>query len=97
MNTCRIADLRHKEVVSIKDGACLGCVSDVEIDTSCAKLLAIVIYGKLKCFGLFGRHDDIIIKWSDIEVIGADTILVSQCPAMRPKKRNRIWSTLFGG
>lgn len=95
MNCCRIADLRHKEVINIKDGTCLGCVNDVEIDTACAKLVAIVVYGKLKCFGLLGRQDDIVIRWEDIEVVGEDTILVCYNVHYPKKKRNRFFSNLF--
>ena len=95
MNCCRIADLRHKEGVNIKDGTCLGCVNDVEIDTCNARLVAIVIYGKLKCFGLFGRQDDIVIRWEDIEVVGEDTILVCHTVRCNKKKRNRFWNSLF--
>ena len=42
---------------------------DVEIDTVTARVLSLVIYGRLRFFGLLGREDDIIIKWQDIEVI----------------------------
>ena len=66
---CRMADMRNKEVINIKDGTRLGCVCDVEIDTSCAKVYAIVIYGRLRLFGLLGREDDIVIKWDDIEAV----------------------------
>ena len=42
--TCRITDLRCKEVINGKDGCRLGCVDDVEIDTKNAKLVAIIIF-----------------------------------------------------
>ncbi|MGN0474552.1 MAG: YlmC/YmxH family sporulation protein, partial [Acutalibacteraceae bacterium] len=58
---CRIVDMRNKDVVNIKDGTRLGFVSDVEVDTTTATLVAIVIYGRPKCFGLLGREDDCII------------------------------------
>ena len=74
MARCRIVDLRHKQVVNVKDGTCLGCVDDMEIDMATAKLVSIIIYGRLKWFGLLGRCDDICIKWEDIQVIGEDTI-----------------------
>ena len=63
MARCRIVDLRHKQVVNVKDGTCLGCVDDMEIDMATAKLVSIIIYGRLKWFGLLGRCDDICIKW----------------------------------
>lgn len=96
LKRCRIVDMQHKEVINIKDGTCLGCVNDIEIDTTCAKLVAIVVYGKLKCFGLFGRYDDIVIKWEDIEVIGEDTILVCYNAFCKPRrKRNKFLNGLF--
>ena len=63
--TCRITDLRCKEVINGKDGCRLGCVDDVEIDTKNAKLVAIIIFGRPKCFGLFGREEDIVILWNN--------------------------------
>ena len=65
---CRIVDMRHKEVINAKDGMRLGFVDDVEVDTCTAKLVAIIIYGRLKLLGLFGRCDDIVICWDEIEL-----------------------------
>lgn len=85
-----VSDLRHKDVVNIKDGARLGCVCDVELDLSCAKVLALIIYGRPRWFGLFGREDDIFIGLDNIKVVGEDTILVSfECPA-RPRGRKKF-------
>ena len=90
--TCRIIDMRHKEVINVKDGTRLGTVCDVEIDTTDAKLLSIVIYGRLRCFGLLGREDDIIIGWRDIQVIGDDTILVCYNNVCRVKRHHSFFS-----
>lgn len=73
----RIDDFRNKQVVSVKNGSVLGFVSDVEFDTESGKILSLVIFGKSRFFGLFGREDDIIIAWDEIEVIGNETVLVS--------------------
>ncbi len=94
---CRLADMRNKEVINVKDGMRLGCVCDVEIDTCTAKLAAIVIYGRLKCFGLMGREDDIVIRWCDIEVIGEDTILVCCNNICTRKKKRPFFGGVFGG
>ncbi len=95
---CRLADMRNKEVINVKDGMRLGCVCDVEIDTCTAKLCAIIIYGRLKCFGLLGREDDIVIRWCDIEVIGEDTILVCcNNVCCRTKRRRFFGGGAFGG
>ncbi len=74
---CRIADLRCKEVINICDGARYGFVDDVEVDTCTGKLVTIIIRGRLKCFGLLGREEDVIIRWEEIEKIGEDIILVN--------------------
>ncbi len=74
---CGITELRKKEVINIRNGLRLGFVSDVEIDLCNARIVSIIIHGKLKFFGLFGRHQDIVIKWENVDVVGEDTILVN--------------------
>lgn len=95
MKRCRIQDLRHKDVVNIRDGTCLGCVNDVEVDVCSARIIAIIIYGRLKFFGLFGRCDDIIILWEDIDVIGEDAILVSPNVCRPEKHRKKLFGNFF--
>lgn len=89
---CKIGDLRHKEVINAKSGCRLGFVDDVEFDTKSAVVISLVIYGRLRCFGLLGRDDDIIIKWDSIELIGEDTILVSFNPSLNQKQKRRFFS-----
>ncbi len=74
---CSLGDLRNKEVINIKNGAKLGFVDDVEINMKEATVLALIVYGRPRLFGLFGREEDLIIKCDEIELIGEDTILVS--------------------
>lgn len=74
--TERIAEIKDRQVVSVSDGTVLGMVGDIELDTESGRLTAIVIYGKQKAFGILGREDDLVIPWSEIEVIGSETILV---------------------
>ena len=57
----RIAELRDRQVICVKNGALLGMVGDIELDTESGKLSSIVIFGRPKGFGLFGRDDDIVI------------------------------------
>lgn len=78
---CRIAELKAKQVVCIKNGCVLGFISDVEINTSSGVIENIVIFGRLRFFGLLGREEDIIIPWSEIDVIGRETVLVNTDPA----------------
>lgn len=93
---CRIVDIKNKEVISVKDGCRIGCVNDVEVDMKCAKLVSIIVYGKLRCFGILGREDDIIIKWENIEVIGEDTVLVQYNPNFR-KRKCGLFPAIFRG
>ncbi len=92
---CRMAELRCKEVVSIKDGSRLGYVCDVELDTHTAALTALVIYGQARLFGLLGREEDTVIPWRDVEMIGGDIVLV-KCPAphREPGFFTRLWTKL---
>ena len=89
--TCRIDELKNKQIVCVKDGYVLGFVSDVELDTENGSLTSLIIFGRLKFFGVFGREEDIVIPWSEIMVIGPETILVSTDSSaylkLQPKRR----------
>lgn len=91
---CRIVDMKNKEVISVKDGCRIGCVNDVEVDMVSARLVAIIIYGRLKFFGIFGREEDIVIRWENIQVVGEDTILVKYNPVCR-RKKGRLFPGIF--
>ncbi len=73
----RIGELKDRQVVCTRDGSILGFVGDVELDTDSGRLSSIVIYGRAKGFGLLGREDDIVVPWENIEILGAETILVN--------------------
>ena len=85
----RVTDLRCKEVINVTDGLRLGFVSDVEILLPEGKVLALVVPGPCRFFGLFGRKDDCVIPWNCIRRIGSDLILVElepdKCRVPRPK------------
>ena len=95
---CFVTDMREKEVINLSDGCRLGHVCDVEIDTCSGSLVAIIIWGRSKAFGLLGKYEDIKICWNDIKVIGDDTILVDfNCPRECKKCSNPSFlETLFG-
>lgn len=65
---CRFDDLRCKEIINIKTGCKLGYPDDIEFETHTAKIIKLIVYGRPKFFGLFGREEDFIIPWCDIEV-----------------------------
>ena len=71
-------ELCSKEVVQLKDGACLGRVDDLELDADTARIGSLL-------FGLLGRDETLTIPWADIERIGLDAILVrTDIPAPPP-------------
>lgn len=93
--TCRMADMRNKEVINVRDGIRLGNVCDLELDPRDARICAIIIYGRSKFFGFLGREDDIVIRWDEIKVIGDETVLVD-CNIRRrvetkPSFLNFLW------
>lgn len=91
---CRIQEFRYKDVVCVEDGTRLGYVGDVEIDTHTARLKSIVIYGKYRWL-FFGREEDIVVPWEEIQIIGEDTILVNIAPPPRRKNKRNKWTPHF--
>lgn len=71
-------------------GAVLGVVGDLEIDCDNGTVANLIIYGKQKLFGAFGKEEDICIPWSAIEVIGEETVLVKGAFSYRSAKRKNI-------
>lgn len=85
-----LTDLRDKEVVDVTTGQKLGYVCDCEVDVTEGRIVAIILPGKLKWFGLLGRGEDCQIPWEKIDIIGADLILVQHDATQTlPRKRRR--------
>lgn len=74
----RIADLRYKEVISVEDGTRYGYVGDMEIDLESGQVRALVVPGRRRFFGLFGREEDKVIPWTSVRRFGEDIILVQE-------------------
>ncbi|HHV16699.1 MAG TPA: YlmC/YmxH family sporulation protein [Gelria sp.] len=72
----RLSDLKAKDVVNILDGKKLGHISDIELDLEIGKVIAIIIPGRWRGFGIFGKREEIVIPWKKIVRIGRDVILV---------------------
>lgn len=72
----RITDLHEKEVINIQDGRRLGYVGDAEIDLESGEVRTLIVPGRCRFFGLFGREEDYILPWDCISRIGDDIILV---------------------
>ena len=70
---CFLTELKNKEVINVSSGKRLGYVSDIELDTCDARLLALIIPGE---GGIFTKSPCIKIPWACIEHIGEDLIIV---------------------
>ena len=87
----RFSQFRCKEVINICDGSRLGYVSDLELDTDCGRVPAIIVPGPCRFFGLFGRDSDYVIPWPCIRRIGEDIILVDVILSNVRKIRQKKW------
>ena len=67
-------ELRSKEVVNLQNGARMGKIIDLIIDSNGKNVLGLVVPGVRR---LFKGSEDIFIPWRDITKIGSDVILVS--------------------
>ena len=74
----RIAELRYKEVISVEDGTRYGYVGDMAIDLESGQVRALVVPGRRRFFGLFGREEDKVIPWTSVRRFGEDIILVQE-------------------
>lgn len=76
----RFTELQCKEVICVSDGRRLGYIADAKIEIPCGEIIAIIVPGPCRFFGLFGRKDDFIIPWNAICRIGPDIVLVDIKP-----------------
>lgn len=67
----------------------MGYVCDVLLNVGTGQVVAIVVPGPCRFFGLFGREDDFVIPWECIKRIGDDIILVEVDGDYRREKWNR--------
>ena len=87
--SCKFTEIQCREVICIESGRRLGFVSDVVVEVPEGRVIAIVVPGPGRFWGLFGRRDDFVIPWNCIRRIGPDIILVdikpSECCVPRSK------------
>ena len=90
----RFSALRCKEVINVTDGCRLGYTEDLEIETESGRVLALIVPGPGKLFGLLPGSHEFVIPWGCIRRIGSDIILVDAEPekCRRPKHRKRLFS-----
>ena len=84
---CRFSDFRYKEIINVRTGSRMGYVCDAEFQYPDGRISALIVPGKPRYFGLFGREDDYILPWECISRIGEDIILVEGDKGIRRGKR----------
>ncbi len=77
------SEMRHKDVINICDGARLGRICDLELDVDecMGQLVAIVVPGPCRLFGILKSDEELVIPFHCITKFGDDVILVNIPPA----------------
>lgn len=75
---CTLEELRRKEVIDVSTGERLGFIDDVRIDLASSEVLELVIYGRFRILGLFGRENNTLIPCGEIKVVGSEVVLVDR-------------------
>ena len=70
------SELKCREVINVCTGERYGNVCDLEFDPCAGEVLAIVVPGAPKLFGLIRGKDGTAIPFSKIKKLGEDVILV---------------------
>ena len=76
----KFTELHCKEVICVNDGRRLGFITDARVELPEGNIVAIIVPGRCRCFGLLGRHEDYVIPWRCIRRIGPDIVLVDVKP-----------------
>lgn len=71
-----LSELQTKDIVSVIDGRRLGRIIDAQIDTE-GKIIHLVIESKRGLRSFMNQTTDVTIKFTDINKIGEDVILVN--------------------
>ena len=71
----RLSDLQNKDVINLIDGKKVGNIIDVAIDSD-GKMAELIVEKSKFFVSMFSSNGEIGIKWSQIEKIGEDVILV---------------------
>ena len=87
-----VYELCERDVVNVTTGQNLGKVDDISFEPErMASITGVILYGRLKLFGLLGREEDTAIPWGDIEKIGTDVLLVRTAVSAPPRSRKKLF------
>ena len=72
----RLSDLQHKDVINVLDGSKIGNIIDIKIDVQ-GNMEGLIVEKSKFIVSMFTNKSEIEVKWSQIEKIGEDVILVN--------------------
>ena len=70
-----LSELSNKNIVNVLNGRNIGNIIDVKIKTD-GSIESLDIKPNNNFFQVFNKEEETLIKWSDIDKIGEDVILV---------------------
>lgn len=71
----RLSDLQNKDIINVNSGKKIGNIIDINIDSN-GNSNGIIVEKNKFIISRFSNNGEILIKWSQIEKIGEDVILV---------------------
>ena len=72
----RLCQLRQKVVINLCDGKRVGQVCDLVFEEKTGRILALIVPGPCKVFGMLGQDHEYEIPFCCVNCIGDDVILV---------------------
>lgn len=72
----KISDMQKKDVINLLDGKKIGNIIDIVL-TDKGEIDLLVVEKKRFFLNFFSSNNEIEIKWSNIQKIGEDVILIS--------------------
>ena len=72
----RLSDLQSKDIINVRDGKKIGNIIDVKINDK-GEMEGLVVEQSKFLISMFSTKNEIEIKWSQIDKIGEDVILVN--------------------
>ncbi len=71
-----LSELTVKDIINDHDGAKIGKITDLEVDTLTGKILNVKIQGGFKISSLFSSKNATSIPWNKLIKIGSDVIII---------------------
>ena len=84
-----VEELSRKDVINVKDGCRIGFVRDIEIDEN-GTAVSVTVERASTRGTPFRKPELMKVQWSDIVVIGKETVLVKDAEELPAAKKGRL-------